>query len=253
MASPQGIATAMLNIERIGTGYSQPRRWSFVKDRNARPLTLIAGKAADCSSSAGASVAIAGYPVDLSGTFYTGNQRERLTAAGAQDLPFSKAACQVGDILWRDGHTEIVTSPGYQTGARIDENGQSSGGVDGDQTGQEFATSLLSSNWTRILRFKNTDTTTPEKSTVALAAEEEEEAMKGLTYTKDSGKTRVYMLFNDVSGFYSEFGAGTGNGPMPGTYVNPLAQNWKTGSWPTVTESHANALKHDLDKIRKGA
>ena len=157
MASPQGIATAMLNIERLGTGYSQPRRWSFVKDRNARPLTLIAGKAADCSTSAGASVAIAGYPVDLSGIFYTGNQRARLTAAGAQDLPFSKAACQVGDILWRDGHTEIVTSPGYQTGARLDENGQITGGVDGDQTGHEFATSPLSSNWTRILRFKNTD------------------------------------------------------------------------------------------------
>ena len=158
MASPQGIATAMLNIERLGTGYSQGRRWSFVKDRNARPLTLIAGKAADCSAAVGAAVALAGYPVDLSGIFYTGNQRERLTAAGAQDLPFSKAACQVGDILWRDGHTEIVTSPGYQTGARFDENGQSSGGVDGDQTGQEFATSPLSSNWTRILRFKNTDT-----------------------------------------------------------------------------------------------
>jgi hypothetical protein len=160
MASPQGIADAMLQIERLGTGYSQGRRWSFVADRNARPLLLQRNRAADCSSAAGAAAVLAGYPVDLSGTFYTGNQRQRLVAAGAQDLLFSRASAQVGDILWRDGHTEVVTAPGVQTGARIDENGNITGGRDGDQTGWEFASSPLSNNWTRILRFHPTNTNT---------------------------------------------------------------------------------------------
>ena len=92
-------------------------------------------------------------------------------------------------------------------------------------------------------------TSTPETQ---VTTQEEEEEMKGLTYTKDAGKTRVYMLFNEVSGFYSEFGSGTGKGSMGGEYINPLAQNWKTGSWPTVTEAHAAVLKRSLDAVRVG-
>ena len=94
----------------------------------------------------------------------------------------------------------------------------------------------------------NTPTSTPETPVTT----QEEEEMKGLTYTKDAGKTRIYMLFNEVSGFYSEFGSGTGKGSMGGEYINPLAQNWKTGSWPTVTEGHAAALKRSLDAVRVG-
>ena len=95
----------------------------------------------------------------------------------------------------------------------------------------------------------NTPTSTPE---TPATTQEEEEEMKGLTYTTDAGKTRIYMLFNEVSGFYSEFSNGAGKGSMGGEYINPLAQNWKTGSWPTVTEGHAAALKRSLDAVRVG-
>ncbi|WRS30610.1 hypothetical protein U6G28_02670 [Actinomycetaceae bacterium MB13-C1-2] len=85
------------------------------------------------------------------------------------------------------------------------------------------------------------------------STEEEEQAMlRGLTYTTADGKSRMYMLFNPVSGFYSEFSNGAGRGPMPGSYINPIAQNWETKSWPTVTAAHAARLKADLDKVRKG-
>ena len=95
----------------------------------------------------------------------------------------------------------------------------------------------------------NPSTSTPD---TPVTTQEEDEEMKGLTYTIDAGKTRIYMLFNEVSGFYSEFSNGAGKGSMGGEYINPLAQNWKTGSWPTVTEGHAAALKRSLDAVRVG-
>lgn len=83
--------------------------------------------------------------------------------------------------------------------------------------------------------------------TTALPVVEEEEddmaKMKGATYTRKDG-TAVCILFNEVSGFYSEH---TGAG---GTYNNPLAQAWETGSWPTISESHARALKASLDLVK---
>lgn len=72
--------------------------------------------------------------------------------------------------------------------------------------------------------------------------------MRGCYY--NDGKTRTYMLFNEVSGFVSEFSAGTDRGPMAGSYVNPIATNWRTGSWPEITKSHATRLKADLALVR---
>lgn len=94
-----------------------------------------------------------------------------------------------------------------------------------------------------LARSGETTTTTP-----AGQEEEEEEMMKGATYLDRDGK-RKYMLFNEVSGFCSEFGSGSAS-PLAGSYINPMAQNWKTGSWPTITASHAEALKRDLAMIR---
>lgn len=89
------------------------------------------------------------------------------------------------------------------------------------------------------------------KPPVVVDSSVEEETVKGAFYKKDSN-TVVYMLFNEVSGFVSEFGAGTNNGKMSGAYVNPLATNWGTGSWPEITKSHADAIKRDLAKVREG-
>lgn len=82
--------------------------------------------------------------------------------------------------------------------------------------------------------------------------ERDTEMMKGAVYKKRDGNY-VYLLFNDVSGFYSEFGYGSKGKKMPGNYVNPIAENWDTNSWPTISESHANEIKRSLDKVRKGS
>lgn len=95
------------------------------------------------------------------------------------------------------------------------------------------------------VRIAINDSTTIASVSGALTEEEE---MKGCTYTTKDGR-RVYMLFNEQSGFCSEFGSGTKE-PMSGSYINPLAQNWGTNSWPTITETHAAALKRDLALVR---
>lgn len=82
--------------------------------------------------------------------------------------------------------------------------------------------------------------------------EEEEEMMKGCSYKRTSDNTIVHMLFNEVSGFYQEFHAGVGKQGMGAGYNNPIAQNWKTGSWPTITEAHAKSIKENLIKVRQG-
>lgn len=77
--------------------------------------------------------------------------------------------------------------------------------------------------------------------------EDEDMKLKGASYKRAEDGETVFILFNEVSGFYSEH-SGVG-----GDYNNPLAQNWDTGSWPGITESHASALKRNLDKVRARA
>lgn len=77
--------------------------------------------------------------------------------------------------------------------------------------------------------------------------EEADMAMKGAAYTRGSDNARVFLLFNEASGFWQEH---TG---VPGEYNNALAQNWGTGSWPTITEAHARVIKNSCDKVRAGS
>lgn len=90
----------------------------------------------------------------------------------------------------------------------------------------------------RIAAHKNADEKPLEEE------EEEEETMKGATYVKNG--VRYYLLFNEVSGFYSEH-SGVG-----GAYNSTLAAPWKTGNWPEITADHARVLKENLDKVRTG-
>lgn len=98
----------------------------------------------------------------------------------------------------------------------------------------------------------NNSSSTSNSQSTNQDIEEEEETMRGLFYDVNP-KTRKYMLFNENSGFYSEFSAGTNRGNMSGSYVNSLAKNWDTSSWPQVTPGHATALKKDLDRVRRRA
>lgn len=94
-----------------------------------------------------------------------------------------------------------------------------------------------------------------EKPSTPESGQEEDEEMKNIGfwyYTDKSKKTISYMLVNFGSGFVSEYGNGTGNGPMSGAYNNPIAAAAGTGSYAQITESHARALKASLADVRKG-
>lgn len=73
--------------------------------------------------------------------------------------------------------------------------------------------------------------------------EEEDMAMKGAQY-KNAAGTQVFMLFNEVSGFCAEHSG------VDSTYNNPLAREWDTNSWPTITEGHAKVIKASLAQVR---
>ncbi len=68
---------------------------------------------------------------------WTGNERPILASAGFERR--NKWAPVRGDVLWRDGHTEVYLGGGICGGARIDEVGGVTGPRAGDQTGREVA------------------------------------------------------------------------------------------------------------------
>ena len=149
----QMIAAAR-KIDAARTGYDQSQRWTFY-DRATK--TLRTGKEADCSSLCGAIAHLAGYPVDLSGEFYTGTFKARLTAAGFTAIPYeSLAQLRAGDFVLTPGyHVEFVPAPGRMFSARSDERGRATGGKAGDQTGREvceIAAYTYSKGWKWILR-----------------------------------------------------------------------------------------------------
>ena len=88
----------------------------------------------------------------------------------------------------------------------------------------------------------------PAGHTIPTTQEDEEDDMaslKGATYVRAADKANVCILFNEASGFYFEH---TGVG---GKYNNPIAENWGTGTWPPITESHATVIKRALDAVRR--
>lgn len=83
---------------------------------------------------------------------WTGNELELLKANGFREIDFGSIGD--GDVLWKNGHTEMYLAGGYQGGARIDEVGGKHGPKQGDQTGGEIARSkFVRSNWTKALRY----------------------------------------------------------------------------------------------------
>lgn len=85
----------------------------------------------------------------------------------------------------------------------------------------------------------------PTPSPAQPEEEDEDMAMKGATYKR--GKTPVYILFNEVSGFYVEHSG------VPASYNNEIARMWDTGSWPAITQAHATVIKRALDAVRRTA
>lgn len=83
---------------------------------------------------------------------WTGNQIELMAKHGFKKRSLSKP--QIGDVLWRNGHTEFYLGDGMQGGARGSEHGTVTG-TKGDQTGYEIAASAYKAGeWTYLLRYE---------------------------------------------------------------------------------------------------
>lgn len=83
---------------------------------------------------------------------WTGNERPILAAAGFERR--NLYAPVRGDVLWRDGHTEVYLGDGLCGGARIDEQGGVTGPRAGDQTGREVASGpYYPSKWEECWRY----------------------------------------------------------------------------------------------------
>lgn len=134
------MRAAVDKINAAQPGYDQSQRWTFYNKG-----TVIKGKECDCSSVCGAIIQMGGYPIDLTGTFYTGNFNEKAKKAGWKEIPFKSVKdVRVGDAINAPGkHVEFCY--GERKGhdgiwwfsARNDEKGGSSGGKAGDQGGRE--------------------------------------------------------------------------------------------------------------------
>lgn len=99
---------------------------------------------------------------------WTGNEIELLTDNGFARRSLS--APEQGDVLWRDGHTEIYLGNGMQGGAR---HGDYPGGLDGrqgDQDGTEVTRSAYrASDWSVLLRYEGAATVDGIPAAIAAA------------------------------------------------------------------------------------
>ena len=98
----------------------------------------------DCSSLVYYSLYNTGWPIAsiCSYAFATGSMDSVLTQLGFQKITFSNgdySSLVAGDILLREGHTEIYIGNGQTVGAHSDEVGGITGAQGGDQTGREIS------------------------------------------------------------------------------------------------------------------
>lgn len=83
---------------------------------------------------------------------WTGNEVSLLKSHGFKERSLSSP--QMGDVLWRSGHTEIYLGDGMEGGARISETGGING-KKGDQTGKEITRSAYNKgHWSKLLRYE---------------------------------------------------------------------------------------------------
>ena len=127
-------------------GYDQSNRW---------------GLDYDCSSFVIQAYEQAGCPVKTNGATYTGNMVSVFTNCGFTSIPYTSGMELVkGDVLWKTGHTELYIGNNQNVGAHINEFGETTGGVVGDQTGHEISvTGSPNGTWEIVLRYNNSGDT----------------------------------------------------------------------------------------------
>lgn len=108
----------------------------------------------DCSSFVYYALKQAGLDVG-SYAFNTNGEGAILEKAGFERHAWTRVSdLQSGDIVWRDGHTEIYMGDGRFVGAHHDENGGITGRTPGDQTGDEISVDSYAAGYTAYYRYK---------------------------------------------------------------------------------------------------
>lgn len=138
-------------------GYDQNNRW---------------GPDYDCSSAVISAWQAAGVPVKSKGASYTGNMKSVFISCGFKDVRSSinlsnGSGLKRGDVLLNTvTHTAMYIGNGQIVHASINENGTTTGGKTGDQTGKEICIrSYYNKNWDCVLRYMNDDSSvTPPPS-----------------------------------------------------------------------------------------
>ena len=149
------VQWALKEADDPSVGYCQTHR-QYDENSNG-------SKDVDCSSFVYYALKNNGYDVASYTTwpFTTSNEPGILLSLGFTEMDFpGPDSCEEGDILWRDGHTEIYSGDGKSVGAHGADNlpgGHPSGNTgklatNGDQTGGEVSEVSCSSNWTKIYR-----------------------------------------------------------------------------------------------------
>lgn len=136
------VSAALALAADDSVGYSQ-------SSRNRNPNV-------DCSSLVWFALRDAGFPMAAIGSlpFTTYTMDARLTAAGFEAIDFEDArgSLQTGDILLKEGHTEIVYDP--RNWSTVGAHGNFDG-RDGDSSGREVSVSPgnARSGWERVYRY----------------------------------------------------------------------------------------------------
>ena len=126
----------------------------------------------DCSSAFISARQAAGVPVKSKGASYTGNMKSVFISCGFKDVRSSinlsnGSGLKRGDVLLNTvTHTAMYIGNGQIVHASINENGTTTGGKTGDQTGKEICIrSYYNKNWDCVLRYMNDDSSvTPPPS-----------------------------------------------------------------------------------------